>query len=65
MDDTKRYISISHSRRQKHKNYRHLQTDTDQLARFLVRQVCAADQLESPNAWGTGINDHAPGGNRR
>jgi len=65
MDDTTQRISLPHSRRQKHKNYRHLQTDSDQLALFLVRQVCAADQLVSPDAWGTGINDHAHGGNRR
>ncbi len=65
MDDTTRHISISHSRKQKHKNYRHLQTDIDQLALFLVRQGCAADPLESPDAWGTGKNDHALRGNRR
>jgi hypothetical protein len=62
MDDTTRHISLSHSRRQKYKNNRHLQTDTDQLAHSLVRQVCAADQLENPDTWGTGKNDHAPGG---
>jgi hypothetical protein len=59
MDDTTRHISLPHSRRQKRKTNRHLQTDSDQLARFLVRQGCAADQLESPEAWGTSKNDHA------
>jgi hypothetical protein len=32
------------------------------MAHSLVRQVCAAVQLENPDAWGTGKNDHAPGG---
>jgi hypothetical protein len=59
MDDTTRHISLPHSRRQKRKTNRHLQADSDQLARFLVRQGCAADQLESPEAWGTSKNDHA------
>jgi len=65
MDDTRRYTPPSHSRKQKQKNYRHLQTDLDQLALFLVRQGCAADQLENQDAWGTGRNDHALRGNRR
>lgn len=65
MDDTTRYVSLPHSQRQKRKNNRHLQADSDQLARFLVRQGCAADQLESPDAWGTSKNDHALGGNQR
>jgi len=65
MDDIARHIPPPHSRRQKHKNYRHLQTDIDQLALLLVRQGCAADPLESPDAWGTGKNDHAFRGNRR
>ena len=64
MDDTRRHTPLSHSRKQKHKNYRHLQTDLDQLALFLVRQGCAADQLENQDAWGTGKNDHALRGNR-
>jgi hypothetical protein len=65
MDDTRRNIPLSHSRRQKHKNYRHLQTDIDQLALLLVRQDCAAEQLKDPDAWGADKNDHAFRGNRR
>jgi hypothetical protein len=65
MDDTRRNIPLSHSRRQKHKNYRHLQTDIDQLALLLVRQGFAAEQLEYPDAWGADKNDHTLRGNRR
>ncbi len=65
MDDARRHIPLSHSRRQKHKNYRHLQTDIDQLALLLVRQGCAAEQLEDPDAWGADKNGHALRENRR
>ena len=57
MDDTTRHFSLAHS--QKQKNYRHLQTDTDQLVLFLVRQGCAAKQLAIRDARGTSRNDHA------
>jgi hypothetical protein len=63
MDDTTRHFPLLHS--QKQKNFRHLQTDTDQLALFLVRQDCAAKQLGIRGARGTGKNDHALRGNLR
>ncbi len=43
MDGTTRHFSFPQS--QKPKNFRHLQTDADQLALFLVRQGCAANSL--------------------
>jgi len=63
MDDSTGHFPLPHS--QKQKNFRHLQTDTDQLAFTLVRQDCATKMLGNPSAWGTDKNDHALWGNLR
>jgi len=63
MDDTIRNTSTSLPRRQKHKNYRHLQTDYRSVGMFPASREQCCSPLEDQDAWGTGRNDHAHRGN--
>ena len=69
MNDAMRHTRLSQKRmrktllsqalRQKHKINRHLQADHSSVGTVLACQDSATDQLEHPNAWGTGKNDLA------
>jgi hypothetical protein len=59
MEDTMRNTHPSQSRAQKHKNYRHLQTDVRSVSGFPTMPEISAEPLENQDAWGTGRNDYA------
>jgi hypothetical protein len=59
MEDTMRNTPPSQSRAQKHKNYRHLQTDARSVNRNPTMPEICVGPLENQDAWGTGRKDHA------